>query len=83
MIIITYQDTPRSRRTSKGLGLLGCTTTPPTPSEIELKKTNFVYMTISIILRDLPFSPNQPLKSFDEWYFRILKSEIKIWEMVD
>jgi hypothetical protein len=29
---------------------------------------------ISNVLRDFPFSQNQPLKSADDWYIRILKN---------
>jgi len=30
------------------------------------------------VLRDLPFSRNQPLNSVDDCYFRILKNEIEV-----
>jgi hypothetical protein len=32
---------------------------------------------ISNVLRDLPFSHNQPPKSAEEWYIRKLKNNIK------
>jgi hypothetical protein len=32
---------------------------------------------ISMVLRDLPFSQNQPLKSADDKYIWILKNKIK------
>jgi hypothetical protein len=31
---------------------------------------------ISEVLHDLPFSRNQPLKSADDWYMRILKNKL-------
>jgi hypothetical protein len=34
-------------------------------------------MIISNVLRDLPFSQNQPLKSADDQYIRILKNKMK------
>jgi hypothetical protein len=36
------------------------------------KKTDFVDIMISKVLRDFPFSRNQPLKSSDDQYIRIL-----------
>jgi hypothetical protein len=39
---------------------------PQTPQIRNFKNTDFVYITISIVLRDLPFSRNQPLKSADD-----------------
>jgi len=37
----------------------------------------FVYTVISTVLSDLIFSRNQPLKSVDDKYIRILKNKIK------
>jgi hypothetical protein len=39
--------------------------------------TDFLYTTISNVLCDFPFSRNQPLKSADDEYIRILKNVIK------
>jgi hypothetical protein len=61
-------------------GVPGCDLPPP-PNEI--KKTDFVDIIISKILRDLHFSLNQPLKSADDWYIGILKNIIKTYEYVD
>jgi hypothetical protein len=41
-----------------------------------LKNTHFVDIMISKVLRDLPFSRNQPLKSADEQYIRIMKNKL-------
>jgi hypothetical protein len=38
------------------------------PNQRFFKKNHFVDTTISIILRDLPFSQNQPLKTADDYY---------------
>jgi len=38
-------------------------------------------MMISNVLRDLPFSRNQPPISAEEWCIRIFKNEIKIIRM--
>jgi hypothetical protein len=40
------------------------------------KKTDFVYVVRSNILRDFPFSQNQPMKSADDQYIRILKNKL-------
>jgi hypothetical protein len=45
-------------------GLPGCSP-PPKPSKTKLKNTEFVNIMISKVLRNLPFSRNQPLKSAD------------------
>jgi hypothetical protein len=39
---------------------------PQTPQNRNLKNTDFVDIVISKVLRDFPFSRNQPLKSADE-----------------
>jgi hypothetical protein len=46
-----------------------------TPLKLKLKKknTDFLDMIVSNVLLDLPFSRNQPMKSADDWYIRILK----------
>jgi hypothetical protein len=41
-----------------------------------LKNTDSVDITISNVLRDFPFSRNQPLKSADDRYIRILKNKL-------
>jgi hypothetical protein len=45
------------------------------PQNRNLKSADFVDM-ISSLLRDLPFSRNQPLKSADDQYIRILKNKL-------
>jgi hypothetical protein len=42
-----------------------------------LKTTDFVDTMITNVLRDLPFSRNQPLKSADDWYIGILKNKTR------
>jgi hypothetical protein len=42
----------------------------------KLKKKHFVDMLISKVARELPFSRNQPLKSVDDQYIRILKNKL-------
>jgi hypothetical protein len=49
---------------------------PQTPQNQNLKDTDFVDMIISKVLRDFPFSRNQPLKSADDQYIRILKNKL-------
>jgi hypothetical protein len=45
----------------------GAATAPPqTPENRNLKNTDFVDIMISKVLRDLPFSRNQPLISVDD-----------------
>jgi hypothetical protein len=58
--------------------LPGCNSPkPPPPKEKSKfkKKTDFVDI-IWNFLRDFPFSRNQPLKSPDDWYIRILKNKL-------
>jgi hypothetical protein len=45
------------------------------PQKRNLKKTDFVDI-ISKILHDLSSSLNQPQKSNDDWYIRILKNKL-------
>jgi hypothetical protein len=47
---------------------------PPNPPKPKLKK-NCIYYDIKI-LRDLPFSRNQPLKSADDQNIRILENKL-------
>jgi hypothetical protein len=56
-------------------GLPGCSA-PQTPEDQNLKNTDFVDFMISKILRDFPISRNQPLKSADDQYIRILKNKL-------
>jgi hypothetical protein len=49
---------------------------PPNTPNRNLKSADFVYTMISEILRDLPFNRNQPLKSPDDYYIRILKNKL-------
>jgi hypothetical protein len=45
--------------------LPGSTHPPPSPPQSKLQRTDLVDMVVSNVLRDLPFSWNQPLKSAD------------------
>jgi hypothetical protein len=58
----------------KGGGLPGCS--PSKHQNRYLKNTHFVDIILSKVLRDLPFSRNQPLKSADDQYIRILKNKL-------
>jgi hypothetical protein len=49
---------------------------PPQTLQNRNLKTNFIDMVISKVLRDIPFSRNQPLKSADDQYIRILKNKL-------
>jgi hypothetical protein len=64
------------RGAPKGGG--GCRASAPSnPQNPKLKRnTDFVDTMISIVLRDLPFSWNQPLKSAGVYYIRILKNKL-------
>jgi hypothetical protein len=53
---------------------------PPHPKRI-LKNTDFVDTMISKVLRDLPFSLNQPLKSADDSYVGIPKNVMQLTNM--
>jgi hypothetical protein len=48
---------------------------PQNPQNRNLKNTDFVDIVMSKVLRDSPFSRNQPVKSADDLYFRILKNK--------
>ena len=48
---------------------------PQTPQNRNLRNTHFV-VTISEVLRDLPFSRNQPMKSADDKYIGILNNKL-------
>jgi hypothetical protein len=50
---------------------------PQTPQNRNLKKRRFCgYYDIIMILRNFPFSRNQPLQSADDQYIRILKNKL-------
>ena len=49
---------------------------PKPPKNRNFKISDFVDIIISRVLRDLPFSRNQPLKSTDDQYIRILKNKL-------
>jgi hypothetical protein len=49
---------------------------PQAPQNRNLNNTDFVDIMISEVLRDFPFSRNQPLKSADDKYIRILKNKL-------
>jgi hypothetical protein len=48
---------------------------PLKPPKIENKKKNLQILCYQF-LRDFPFNRNQPLKSADDWYLRILKNKL-------
>jgi hypothetical protein len=59
-------------------GVGGCrAAATPKPVKLKLKKADFVDIMISKVLRDLPFSQNEPLKPVDDWYIRISKTKFK------
>jgi hypothetical protein len=58
----------------RGGGLPGYS--PQNSQNRNFKNTDFVDIMISKVLRDLPFSRNQPLKSADDQYIRILKNKL-------
>jgi hypothetical protein len=65
-------------------GTAGLQPPPPNPQNRNLKNTRFVDIVISEVLRDFPFSRNQPLNSADDQYIRILKNKlIKIKKQED
>jgi hypothetical protein len=64
---------PQTRGAPKGAAGLQPSPNPPKP---KFKTTDFVDMTISNVLRDSPFSGNQPLKSADHCYIRILQIKL-------
>jgi hypothetical protein len=49
---------------------------PEKPRKRNLKDIDFVDIMISKVLHDFPFSRNQPLKSADDKYIRILKNKL-------
>ena len=63
----------KARGAPKGRGLPGCS--PPNPQNRNLKNTDLVDI-ISKVLRDFPFSRNQPLKSDDDQDIRTLKNKL-------
>jgi hypothetical protein len=58
---------------AEGKGSCWAAATPPPPILNEKKNADFIDTTLSNVLRDLPFSRNQPQKSSDDWYVKILK----------
>jgi hypothetical protein len=65
--------------TSKGAPKRGCRAAAPPPPNKPAKpklKKKFVDIMISDVLCDFPFSQDQPLKSADDWYRRILKNKL-------
>jgi hypothetical protein len=50
---------------------------PSNPQNRNLENKDFVGNMISKVSCDLPFSRNQPLKSADDQYIRILKNKFK------
>jgi hypothetical protein len=56
-------------------GLPGCSP-PPNHLKLKIKKTDFVDIILSKVLRDFHFSRNQPLKLADENCIRILKNKL-------
>jgi hypothetical protein len=56
----------------------GCRTAVPlqTLQNRNLENTYFAGYMISKVLHDFPFSRNQPLKSADDYYIRIVKNEL-------
>jgi hypothetical protein len=73
-IVIGFCGFP-ARAHPRGGGVTGLqpSLNPPKP---KFKKTYFVGVMISNVLRDVPFSRNQPLKSAGDWYIVILKNKL-------
>jgi hypothetical protein len=59
-----------------GGGLPLCSPLPENPHNRNLKEHKFCRYYDIRILRDLPFSRNQTLKSADDYYVRILKNKL-------
>jgi hypothetical protein len=53
------------------------------PPKRNVKKQRFCRHDDMKVLRNLPFSRNQPLKSADDYYIGILKNIIKTYEYVN
>jgi hypothetical protein len=49
---------------------------PLNPSRRNLENADFLDTVVSKVLRDLPFRRNQPLKSADDEYFRVLTNKL-------
>jgi hypothetical protein len=64
VINIMFYGTNVSDRGAPKWGLPGCS--PPNTPKLKFKNTDFVNTMISRVLRDLPCSQIQPLKSADE-----------------
>jgi hypothetical protein len=65
-----------SPRAHVGGGVAGLQPPPPSPQNQSLKDTNFVYIMILKVIRDFPLRQNQPLKSGEDQYIRILKNKL-------
>jgi len=63
-----------NRGLTKGARLSGCR--PQTPQNRNFEDKDYVDTMLSEVLRDLPFSRNQPLKSADVPYIRVLKKKL-------
>jgi hypothetical protein len=57
----------------RGGGCRAAAPPPPNTKKPKFKTTHFIDIMISKALLDLPFNRNNPLKSADEQYIRILK----------
>jgi hypothetical protein len=63
--LVPQKKQPSARKKGRDKGVAAAAQQPPRQIEI-FKNTNLVDTMISNVLRDLPFSQNQPLKSTDE-----------------
>jgi hypothetical protein len=68
-------DTAPVQGRTQGGRLQGCRH-PLNPQNRNLKITDFLDIMVSKVLLDFPFSRNQPLKSADDQYIRILKNKL-------
>jgi hypothetical protein len=76
------QDEYAQGRTQRGLP--GCSLpSPPPPPNPNLKNTDYVEAKISSVLRDLPISRDQPLKSADDQYTGSLKIKQKNYDFLN
>jgi hypothetical protein len=74
---VTHVLRPGLLPTGRGWGVMGYRpANPPPPKNLNIKTICFVGIRISKVLRDLLFGRNQPLKSADDWYLRILKNKL-------
>jgi len=79
---LTHQDTPEAGGIQRFRAARLQQTPHPTP-EIEIKKQIFYKRLHQIFYVICPSAEISKLKAVDEWYFRILKNEIKIYELAD